>query len=84
MKEIKIKLYSLRELWMKYQDRLQHEADKMSEENLQSVRDYEKNILYHIAREPIPKENKEYLSQKVHEELLKVWLHPVWPRKSKK
>ena len=80
MKEIKIRLYTPRELWMKYLDRLEHEAADKTEENLKEVRELKNRILHHIAREPIPKENKDYLRERVEEECRKVRLFPVWPK----
>ena len=85
MKEIKIRLYTPRELWMKYLDRLQHDADKMTDANREAVSLFKNAVLHHISREPIPRENKEYLNRVVMEEYEKIRLFPVWPRpKSKK
>lgn len=81
MKKIEIRLYSLRELYMKYQDRLSHEAERMSDENLKAVDSFREAVLHHISREPIPKENKEYLREAVEKEFRNVRLYPVWPRK---
>lgn len=80
MKEIKIRLYTPRELWMKYLDRLQHEASDKTEENCKEVEEFKNRILHHIGREPIPQENKDYLRKRVEEEYCKVRLFPVWPK----
>lgn len=80
MKEIKIRLYTPRELWMKYLDRLEHEATDKTKENWNEVREFKDRILHHISREPIPKENKDYLRERVEEEYRKVRLFPVWPK----
>lgn len=80
MKEIRIKLYSPRDLWMKYLDRLEHEADTKTEKNIIAVENFKNKILHHIAREPIPKENKEYLREMVNVEFSRVGLYPVWPK----
>jgi hypothetical protein len=80
MKEIKIRLYTPRELWMKYLDRLEHKAAQMSDENLKAVKDFKNQISNHIDREPIPKENKDYLREMLEKEYYRVRLHPVWPR----
>lgn len=80
MKEIKIRLYTPRELWMKYLDRLDHEAARKTKENCEEVEELKNRILHHIAREPIPEENKDYLRKKVEEEYCKVRLFQVWPK----
>lgn len=77
MKEIKIRLYTPRELWMKYLDRLEHEAANKTKENWKEVEELKNRILHHINREPI---NKDYLRERVEEEFDKVRLFPVWPK----
>lgn len=83
MKEIKIRLYTPRELWMMYLDRLQHEAADKTEENWKEVEKFKDRFLHHIEREPIPQENKDYLRERVEEEYRKVRLFPVWPKIAK-
>lgn len=80
MKEIKIRLYTPRELWMKYLDRLEHEAADKTKENWEEVEELKNRILHHINREPIPEKNKDYLRERVEEEFDKVRLFPVWPK----
>ena len=80
MKEIKIRLYTPRELWMKYLDRLEHEAADKTDKNWKEVEEFKNRILHHIGREPIPQENKDYLKEAVNKEYQQIRLFPVWPK----
>lgn len=60
-------------------------ASEYDNENRQRVDTVKAKILLHINREPIPKENRVYLSEMVSEEFNKLSLKRcVWPIKNKK
>lgn len=81
MIEIKINIPTIKDFWVWCNRR----ASDYEKENWKRVNEIENKICWHISREPIPKENKEYLVEKINEEFGKLRLKRcIWPVKTKK
>lgn len=78
---ITIKIPTLRDflIWLKI--RKYTIAQEKTDANWKAVKLFYDRIIWHIDREPIPQENKDYLKKKVTEERGKVRLYRVYPHK---
>lgn len=81
MIKVTIKIPTIKDFWIWCNKK----ASNNDKENWKRVNEVKDRIRWHIGREPIPDENKNYLIEAVTEEFGKLRLKRcIWPVKTKK